>query len=89
MVAYYSNRLSYKEVEDLVKRISGEKILSDQKIWEIVANKAIEISSKWEQEIVESQQKITKAIEIAPTVDIYEAQAQEILLFVDEVSPKG
>ena len=47
LVAYYSNRLSYQEVEDLVERISGEKLLSDQKIWEIVVNKAEEISRKW------------------------------------------
>ena len=46
-MAYYSNRLSYQEVEDLITRISGEKLLSDQKIWQIVVNKAVEISGKW------------------------------------------
>ena len=29
LVAYYSNRISYQEVEKLLERISGEKLLSD------------------------------------------------------------
>ena len=88
LVAYYSNRLSYQEVEDLVGRISGEKLLSDQKIWEIVGNKAGEISRKWQQEIQEIQQKIKSESQIAPTVDIYDPLAQEILLFDDGIGVK-
>ncbi len=88
LVAYYSNRLSYQEVEDLVERISGEKLLSDQKIWEIVVNKAGEISRKWQQEIQEIQQGIKSESQIAPTVDIYDPLAQEILLFDDGIGVK-
>jgi reverse gyrase len=42
--AYYSNRLSYKEVEKLVERVTGEQLLSDQKIWQIVSDKALIVS---------------------------------------------
>ncbi len=83
-MAYYSNRLSYQEVEDLVTRISGEKLLSDQKIWEIVVNKAVEISKKWQSEI----ESIKQEIPIAPTVDIYEPLTEEILLFDDGIGVK-
>ena len=84
LVAYYSNRLSYQEVEDLVARISGEKLLSDQKIWEIVVNKAVEISKKWLGEVEEIKQEIP----IAPTVDIYDPLTEEILLFDDGIGVK-
>ncbi len=88
LVAYYSNRLSYQEVEDLVERISGEKLLSDQKIWEIVVNKAVEVSRKWQQEIQEIQQEIKSESQIAPTVDIYDPLPKEILLFDDGIGVK-
>jgi hypothetical protein len=42
--AYYSNRLSYEEVEKLVGRVSGARLLSDQKIGQIVSNKAQKLS---------------------------------------------
>jgi len=33
LCGYYSNRLSYEEVAFLVERITGDKLLSDQKDW--------------------------------------------------------
>ena len=74
-MAYYSNRLSYQEVENLVERLSGERLLSDQKIWDIVVNKAVEVSSTWQQEIEQINQEITSEIQISPTVDIYDPEA--------------
>ena len=88
LVAYYSNRLSYQSVEDLVERISGDKLLSDQKIWEIVVNKAVEVSSHWQSEIGRIKQSIKSESQIAPTVDIYDPLAQEILLFDDGIGVK-
>ena len=40
---YYSNRLSYEEVEELVERTTGEKQLSDQSIQNTVVDKALEL----------------------------------------------
>ncbi len=57
---------------------------SDQKIWEIVVNKAVEISKKWQSEI----EAIKQEISIAPTVDIYEPLTEEILLFDDGIGVK-
>lgn len=88
MVAYYSNRLSYQAVEDLVERVTGKRILSDQKIWEVVVNKAIEISGQIESEIKQINSSIAEEIEIASTVDIYSPSAQEILLFDDAIGVK-
>lgn len=47
--AYYSNRLSYEEVEKLVERVSGSKLLSDQKIGQIVSDKAEKLSQEMQQ----------------------------------------
>ena len=88
LVAYYSNRISYQEVEYLVERISGEKLLSDQKIWDIVVNKAVEVSSQWQQEIQSIKQSIKSESQIASLVDIYKPLSQEILLFDDGIGVK-
>lgn len=88
LVAYYSNRLSYLEVEKLLLRISGSKLLSDQKIWEIVVNKAVEVSSKWQQEIQSNKESIKSEPSIASLVDIYNPLSKEILLFDDGIGVK-
>ncbi len=87
-MAYYSNRLSYQQVEDLVERLTGEKILSDQKIWEVVVNKAVEVSSQWQDEIKEINSLIKNEIEILSNVDIYDSETEEILLFDDGIGVK-
>ena len=52
--AYYSTLLSYQHVENLVTRITGFQQLSDQKIWQIVNDKAVEISRVWRIEAEET-----------------------------------
>ncbi len=44
--AYYSNRISYEEVALLGKRMSGERLLSDQRIEQIVSDTALKISQE-------------------------------------------
>jgi hypothetical protein len=46
LCGYYSNRLSYEEVARLVERIAGERLLSDQKIGQVVSAKALKISQE-------------------------------------------
>ena len=42
--AYYSNRLSYEDNEELIRRLAGSQQLSDQKIHQLVVGKALEVS---------------------------------------------
>ena len=42
-----------EEVEKLVERITGEDLLSDQKIWQIVSDKALTISQDIQKSVVE------------------------------------
>lgn len=44
LCGYYSNRLSYEEVAVLVERVSGERLLSHQKVGQIVSAKSLKIS---------------------------------------------
>jgi len=42
--AYYSNRLSYEENEELIRKLAGSPQISDQKIHQLVVGKALEVS---------------------------------------------
>lgn len=89
LYAYYINRLSYKEVENLVNRVTGEKQLSDQGIWAGVREKVGEIS----QEIVNQvkptlEQSADQKLTVNPQIDLYTLQQEEILLFEDGILVK-
>lgn len=79
---YYSNHLSYEEVALLIERVSGERLLSDQKIGQIVSKKALQFS----QEIYETT-KITldksnqDVVKVNPEVNVYEQKSKEIRVF--------
>lgn len=88
--AYYSNRISYEEVALLVERMSGERLLSDQKIGQIVSDTALKIS----QEIHKSTQvALAEAnpdvLKVNSQIDIYNSPEKEILLFEDGIQVKG
>lgn len=88
--AYYSNRMSYEEVAGLVERMSGVRLLSDQKIGQIVSAKALKLS----QEIAKSTtatlaENSSDVVQVNSKVDIYNPQETEILLFDDGVLVKG
>lgn len=85
--AYYSNRLSYEEVEKLIKRNTGQKLLSDQGIWLMVKAKAEEISQA-QQQIVTQRLKKGKMPKIETRVNIYDAKAEEVLIFDDGIIVK-
>ena len=85
--AYYSNRMSYEEVERLIERFTGEKLLSDQKIWQIVVDKAVGVSEQLQQE-VKSVLEAVKMPAINPRVAIYDPKQAEILLLDDAIQVK-
>ena len=44
VAAYYSNRLSYEDHEELIRRLAGSQQLSDQKMHQLGVDKALEVS---------------------------------------------
>jgi Uncharacterised protein family (UPF0236) len=88
--SYYSNRMSYEEVEKLIERLSGRRLLSDQKIYQIVQSKAQQISQVWKEEVeaFESPQ-LEELIAVKTDLDLYAEQTEEILLFEDGIQVKA
>lgn len=79
----YATRLSYEKVSELVSERSGTAPLSDQRIYQIVQKKAMGLVI--EQANLIRQEK-EKAVNIKVLgVDLYDAEAQEILWFGDGI----
>ncbi len=88
--AYYSNRLSYEDNEELIRKLAGSQQISDQKIHQLVVGKALEVS----QALTEETQRIlgdpTQQLPpINEQVNIYEATEKEILCMDDAIQVKG
>lgn len=83
LCAYYSNRLNYEEVEKSLERVSGERLLSDQKILQIVSDKALRLSQAIQKRVVatlapstnlsELSQPSTTTIQQHSTINLYMA----------------
>ena len=88
--AYYSNRLSYSEVAGRVERVTGISQLSDQKIRQIVVNKALAVSQSREYQVEEWLNKERMPFpKIASEVAIYDRNSREILVFEDAIQVRG
>lgn len=88
--AYYANRLSYEGVEDLVERVTGARLLSDQKMQQDVIAQAVRVSEQWSETCA-----ATAAAPAAPVpltvleeVDWYDAEAEEVLVLADGIQVK-
>lgn len=87
VAAYYSNRLSYAEVAGLVERLSGERLLSDQRIEQLVIATAVAVSREWAQEHEAVGAAPPPVIE--PMVDVYAAEVAEVRVFEDGIGVKA
>jgi hypothetical protein len=84
--AYYSNRMSYEEVAGLIERLTGERLLSDQSIWQIGQRQAVQVSKQWNSEVETSLSAVVGLPEVNGQVDVYDRLGPEILLFEDGIS---
>jgi hypothetical protein len=88
--AYYSNRMSYAEVAKLIERISGVSLLSDQKIYQIVQAKAQQVSQEMATAMTEVvNSAATELINVKTDLELYNRDAEEILLFDDGIQVKA
>lgn len=89
-VAYYSNRMSYAEVEKRVARYQGQHLVSDQGIWNIVTAQAERISEQLSDAVVQILDGYeSDHLQVNCEVDIYDPQEEEILIFEDGIQVKG
>ena len=79
----YATRLSYQKVSELVLERTGTSSLSDQRIYQIVEEKAAELVAKQAEIINQTREKgeKIKAVE----VDLYDGQRKEIKWFGDGI----
>jgi hypothetical protein len=90
LCGHYANRLSYENLEDLVERMTGDSLLSDQGIWAIIQAKAKTYSQQICKQVQTTLESVNSSkIEVNPTVEIYSAEESEILLFDDGIQVKG
>ncbi|MBV8886047.1 MAG: hypothetical protein JO235_18915 [Chroococcidiopsidaceae cyanobacterium CP_BM_RX_35] len=90
LCGYYSNRISYEEVAKLIERVSGSRLLSDQKISRIVSDKALQLSQEMHKDAAKILDRTDiELIKVNPRVDVYNAESSEILLFDDGIQVKG
>ncbi|MCK7580914.1 MAG: hypothetical protein MZV65_38390 [Chromatiales bacterium] len=88
--AYYSTILSYKEVENLVIRVTGDQQISDQKAWQIVNDKAVEISQSWQDEVEKTlNNKELSFPKIQDKIDIYDSESREVVVLEDAIQVRG
>ena len=85
---YYSNRMSYQEVAGLIERYSGTKVLSAQTIWHLVQQSALQVSDEIERG-VKQHLSSRRPVELTQAIDLYDADAEEVLLFDDGISVKA
>jgi hypothetical protein len=87
-VTYYAGRISYEEVEGLLARSAGAKLLSDQKIQQLVLRKAAAVSRTHQAKIA----RLLEATEMPALrrgeVDLYAAEAREVVLMEDAIQVK-
>lgn len=90
---YYSNRMSYQEVAQLVERVSGQRVLSEQTIWQLVQQSALDISETLQHRTTEALAAVAAVPELTLSVcadiDLYDAQQEEVLLFDDGIGVKA
>jgi len=85
---YYSNRMSYREVAGLVERQCGKRVLSEQSIWQLVQQSAFAVSEQveWDVKFAPSPKS---PLQVAETIELDDAEAEEVLLFDDAISVKA
>jgi len=85
-VTWLSCSVSYERVVEIVHRNTAVNLLSDQKIQQLVVEKALEIS-QFEEHQNKSFEDI--AIKVSSEVDLYDKEVKEIALFEDGILVRG
>jgi hypothetical protein len=84
---YYSNRLSFAEVESLVERVTGGRLVCAQTLWNWALQKAVVLDKQLAAEV-----RACEALpfpDVAAGVEIYSAEAEEVLVFTDAIGVKA
>jgi hypothetical protein len=84
---YYVNRISFHEVESLVERVTGQRLVCEQTLWNWALQKAVVLDTQLAKEVADCQK--LPFPKLAPSVDIYSAEAEEVLVLTDAIGVKA
>lgn len=85
---YYCNRLSFAEVSKLLERVSGQRLLCEQTLCNWVERKAREVGAALSLE-VDARSRSLALPTFAESVDIYDADSEEVLVSTDAIQVKA
>lgn len=84
---YYVNRMSFHEVEGLVERVSGQALVCEQTLWNWALAKALVLDARLCTQVEASKELPFPAI--ATALDLYAAEAEEVLVLTDAIGVKA
>jgi hypothetical protein len=84
---YFCNRLSFSEVVKLLERLTGERLLCEQTLWNWAQEKACEVGTDLRAEVAAAERLALPSITEA--VDIYDASSEEVLALTDAIQVKA
>ena len=87
MGLYYLNRLSFHEVEALVERVCGARLVCEQTLWNWAKRKVEILDAGLVAQVRACQELPSPAV--AVTLDLYDAQAEEVLVLTDAIGVKA
>lgn len=78
---YYATKLSYQEVSQLVLRVSGQPLVSDQTIWRLAEQMACTVSEAVQERVDATQAEMPA---VSEQVDVY-SEEPETLIYADAI----
>jgi hypothetical protein len=84
---YFLNRLSFAEVARLIERVSGERLLCEQTLWNWAQEKAREVGGALRSEVEATRSVTLPSVDGA--VDVYDASCEEVLVMSDAIQVKA
>jgi hypothetical protein len=84
---YYCTRISFAEVQKLVERVTGSSLVCQQTLWNWVKRRAALLDERTRAKI-QAAQGLPFPL-VCADVDLYDAAAEEVLLFEDAIGVKA
>lgn len=84
---YYVNRLSFHEVAGLIERVSGQRLVCEQTLWNWALQKVVKRDTRLAQEVKACQN--LPCPQIATDLDLYASEAEEVLVLTDAIGVKA
>lgn len=84
---YFCNRLSFAEVQGLLRRVTGTAVVCAQTLWNWVAQRASDLDAQLAQQVAAAQP--LPAPSFAVPGDLYDRQSEEVLVLLDAIGVKA